>query len=491
MLKTSIPRLVVSGLRGGSGKTILSLAILASLKTKGLKVVPFKKGPDYIDAGWLAKASGVSCYNLDLFMMSPEQALNSFIVHSSSSEMSLVEGNRGLYDGVDHKGSYSTAELAKLLDAPVVISVDCTKTTSTVAALVLGCQQMDPAVSIGGVVLNRIATARQEALIRKSINERCKLPVLGAIPRLKKDPFPERHMGLTPFQELQGLDESIDAVTEIGSKYLNMDEIMKLAGTASDIGHRTTGDERRKTDDARRMTNDEGRTTHDALRPTDIPRIGVIRDSAFQFYYQENLEELEKRGASIVEVSPLKENKLEDIDALYIGGGFPETHAIALAENISFRQSLYTAIEDGLPVYAECGGLMYLGRSIDLGGRTYPMTGVLPVTFGMEKKPLAHGYTIIEIEKENPFFEPRGVIKGHEFHYSRVLDIKEKNGVSMVFNVKRGRGITDNKDGMCYKNVLASYTHLHAIGTPEWVDGMVKCAMEYRRQGTEGQRERR
>jgi cobyrinic acid a,c-diamide synthase len=477
MLKTPIPRLVVSGLRGGSGKTILSLAIVTSLKTKGLKVVPFKKGPDYIDAGWLAKASGVSCYNLDLFMMSAEQALNSFILHSGSSEMSLIEGNRGLYDGVDHKGSYSTAELAKLLDAPVVISVDCTKTTNTVAALVLGCQQMDPAVSIGGVVLNRIATARQEALIRKSINERCKLPVLGAIPRLKKDPFPERHMGLTPFQELQGLDESIDAVAEIGSKYLNMDEIMKLAETAPDIRRRTMYGEKS--------------TTHDAPQPAHIPRIGIIRDSAFQFYYQENLEELEKRGASIVEVSPLKENKLKEIDTLYIGGGFPETHAIALADNVSFRQSLCTAIEEGLPVYAECGGLMYLGRSIDLDGRTYPMTGVLPVAFGMEKKPMAHGYTILEVEKENPFFETRGVLKGHEFHYSRVLDLKEKNGVSMVFNVKRGRGITDNKDGMCYKNVLASYTHLHAAGTPEWVDGIMKCAEKYkgiRNKVTEAQR---
>jgi cobyrinic acid a,c-diamide synthase len=302
-------------------------------------------------------------------------------------------------------------------------------------------------------------------------------------------------MGLTPFQELQGLDESIDTVAEIGTKYLDRDEIIKLAGTALDIGRSTTDEARRMTNDERRTTHDEKRTTnnirrktYDAPRPTNIPRIGVIRDSAFQFYYQENLEELEKRGASIVEVSPLKENKLKDIDALYIGGGFPETHAIALAENVSFRQSLYTAIEDGLPVYAECGGLMYLGRSIDLGGRTYPMTGVLPVIFGMEKKPLAHGYTIVEVEKENPFFKPRGVFKGHEFHYSRVLEIKEKNGVSMVFNVKRGKGITDNKDGMCYKNVIASYTHLHAIGTPQWVDGMLKCAEKYkgiRHKGTE------
>ena len=191
------------------------------------------------------------------------------------------------------------------------------------------------------------------------------------------------------------------------------------------------------------------------------------------------LEELERRGASLIEVSPLREAKLPEIDALYMGGGFPETHAIALADNVSFRNSLFNAIQDGLPVYAECGGLMYLGKSLVLQGKTFPMVGALPIIFGLEKKPQAHGYSIVEVEKANPYFPDKTVLKGHEFHYSRVLEI-ETDDTYMAFNVKRGHGIIDGKDGICYKNVLAAYTHLHAIGAPDWAEGMVRCARKFK-----------
>ena len=480
MSNTAIPRIVVSGLRGGGGKTVLSLSLVALLKNRGYNVVTFKKGPDYIDAGWLAKASGFPCYNLDTFMMTPEQALQSFIAHTVRSrgerpfaltpQIAVIEGNRGLYDGVDHKGTYSTAELAKLLDTPVIIAVDCTKTTNTIAALVLGCQNMDPDVRIAGVVLNRVATKRQESVIREAIAERCGLPVLGAIPRLKKDPFPERHMGLTPFQEHAEIEGSIAAVTEIGTEYLDLDGIMKVLESTGTL-----------TEGARGKSLPAGQAGQEASKEQKAdengPRIGVIRDSAFQFYYQENFEALEQRGAVLVEVSPLKEKNLPDIDALYIGGGFPETHAIALAGNTAFKNSLLAEIENGLPVYAECGGLMYLGRSLVMNDRTYPMVGVLPIVFGLQKKPLAHGYTIVEVGSRNPFFQQKTVMKGHEFHYSNVIEIEE-DGFDFAFNMKRGKGIVDNRDGICYKNVLASYTHLHAGGAPEWADGMIRCAIE-------------
>jgi cobyrinic acid a,c-diamide synthase len=179
----------------------------------------------------------------------------------------------------------------------------------------------------------------------------------------------------------------------------------------------------------------------------------------------------------LVEVSPLKEKSLPDIDALYIGGGFPETHAIALAGNTAFKDSLLAAIENGLPVYAECGGLMYLARSLVMDDRTYPMVGAFPIVFGLQKRPLAHGYTIVEVGARNPFFQQKTIMKGHEFHYSNVLEIEE-DGFSFAFNMKRGKGIVDNRDGICYKNVLASYTHLHAVGAPEWADGMIRCAIE-------------
>ncbi len=473
MLNKAIPRIAVSGLRGGGGKTIVSLSIVACLKKKGIDITTFKKGPDYIDAGWLARASGAPCYNLDLFIMSPEQALHSFISRTNPpftfskggrGIIAIIEGNRGLYDGIDHMGTYSTAELAKLLSVPVIIVVDCTKATNTVAAMVLGCQRMDPGVAIKGIVLNRVATQRQESVIRKAINERCGLPVLGAIPRLKKNPIPERHMGLIPFQEHNNIEESIALLAETGSQYLDADAILKIAGAAGPV---------KKAYHGQRVAGHGSRATGHG------PRIGVIRDSAFQFYYQENFEEIQKLGASIVEVSPLREDKLPDLDALYIGGGFPETHAIALADNAGFRDSLYNAIQGGFPVYAECGGLMYLGKSLILEDRTYPMVGALQVTFGLQKRPLAHGYTIVEVEKKNPYFHRRTVFKGHEFHYSKVLEIDE-DGAYMALKVKRGKGIVDNKDGMCYKSVFAAYTHLHAVGAPEWAAGLVKCALEYK-----------
>ncbi|UCD35175.1 MAG: cobyrinate a,c-diamide synthase [Nitrospiraceae bacterium] len=467
MPSLSIPRIVVSGLRGGSGKTVLSLSILASLRKRGLAAAPFKKGPDYIDAGWLAKAAGTACYNLDLFMMTPGQALQSFLSHAQGSRIAVIEGNRGLYDGMDEKGTYSSAEIAKMLQAPVLLIVDCTKTTSTTAAMVLGCQRMDPDIMIRGVVLNRVATGRQEAVIRRAIGDRCGVPVLGAIPRMKKDPFPERHMGLTPFQEHGGIEESLAAMADIGMQYLDLDGIVQAAEGAGELTAAVSSQQSAIGDLASGIS-EKG------------PRIGIIRDSAFQFYYPDNLEELLKRGAALAEVSPLREDALPALDALYIGGGFPETHAIALAENRGFRESLRAAIDGGLPVYAECGGLMYLGKDLVLEGRTLPMTGALNITFGMERKPCAHGYTVVEVAGENPYFQRGLTLKGHEFHYSRVLEI-ENNGTYMAFGVRRGKGIVDNKDGICYKNVLASYTHLHAAGTPEWAAGLVRCANKYKK----------
>jgi len=487
----SIPRVVISALRGSSGKTLISLSLIASWRKKGLRVTPFKKGPDYIDAGWLAKAASGHCFNLDLFIMSRQEILRSFIFHTEKARVAVIEGNRGLYDGIDSKGTYSTAELSKLLNAPVILVVDCSKATNTVSAMVLGCLRLDPEVNIRGVVLNNVANKRQESLIRESIIKNCNLPVLGVFPELKKNLFPERHMGLTPFQEHQDTEKSLADVEEIGAKYLDIDSIRKVANEAGPI---------KKSSEKKSKKNS---SLHHSITPS--LKIGIVKDSAFQFYYPENLEELEKKGAKLIEVSPLRENKLPDLDALYIGGGFPETHAIALAENVKFKKSLCEAIENGLPVYAECGGLMYLGKSLTLGGKTYPMAGVLPIVFGLEKKPQAHGYTVIEVAKKNPYFPKGYILRGHEFHYSKVIEIskissyfqnvKDNNppsppfskgvmggfegNIYFAFRMKRGHGIKNGKDGLCYKNVLATYTHLHALGSKEWVNGLIKCAVKF------------
>ncbi|MCL4476061.1 MAG: cobyrinate a,c-diamide synthase [Nitrospirae bacterium] len=473
------PRLVIAGLKGGSGKTTLSLGLIRALKRKGLKVVPFKKGPDYIDAGWLAGAAEHPCYNLDPFLVGSDRLLSSFITHAEDSDIAIIEGNRGLYDGMDAKGTYSTAEVAKLLRSPVILIVDCTKVTRTVAALILGAQSFDPQLIIRGVVLNQIAGSRHESVIRTSIEKYCGLPVLGAIPRSDSGEFPERHMGLLPHQEHPDTAKAISFVEEVAGRYLDLDGILKIARSVEPL--EKSRDELSVT---RNELNDKGSasiTHHASCVTRHRIKVGVIRDSAFQFYYPENFEELKRCGADIVEISALSGMHLPDIDALYIGGGFPETHAILLADNIRFRDSLRNAIEEGLPVYAECGGLMYLGEGLLLKGRTYPMAGIFPLVFSLEKKPQAHGYSVAEVVKENPFYPEGTILRGHEFHYSKPHNVfEETKGFSYAFRMKRGQGIHGKMDGICYKNVLATYTHLHAFGAREWVEGLIRQAAEFR-----------
>ena len=470
-MKYQYPRLIVAGLKGGSGKTILSLGLIAAWEKIRLTIAPYKKGPDYIDAGWLSSAAGRPCYNLDPFLIGNEKVLSSFREHFGEAACAVIEGNRGLYDGMDSAGTYSTAELSKILKSPVLLIVDCTKVTRTAGAMVLGMQKFDKKVNIEGVVLNQIAGNRHEKVVRESIEKYCNIPVLGAIPKLGRDILTERHMGLTPFQEHPEVGSAISYTAEIARKYLDLDRIWRIAQKAvplvTGIGDRSLEIGRMKS------------AKSQALTPNPMVSIGIIRDSAFQFYYPENFEELEKRGVKLLEISAIEERKLPDIDALYIGGGFPETNAIALAKNASFRRSLKNAVENGLPVYAECGGLMYLGKSITIGNKTYPMADIFPIRFCLEEKPQAHGYTIVEVNRSNPFYSKGTVLKGHEFHYSKVLDIGNKKGMRFSFRMKRGEGITDKMDGLCYKNTLATYTHIHAYGSPEWADGVIKQAVFY------------
>jgi cobyrinic acid a,c-diamide synthase len=457
----AFPRIVIAALRGGSGKTIVSVGLIASWRKRGMAVTPFKKGPDFIDAGWLALAASRPCHNLDTFLMPANQILLSFTGQTPVSDIAVVEGNRGLYDGIDLEGSTSTSELAKLLKAPVVLIVDCTKSTRTVAAMVSGCLQFDPEVNICGVILNRVAGARHESIPRRSVEAYCSLPVLGTIPKIKGEAFPERHMGLVPTPEHDWAEESIEKAAEMASKYLDLDRLLAIAREAPHLAA----------------------TSEIPIEKIDLdfeekkrkPRIGVIKDAAFQFYYPENLEALEAAGAEIVMVSALADARLPSLDGLYIGGGFPETHAQALAENKGFRQDVRRLAEKGLPIYAECGGLMYLGESLVLSGVAYPMVGVFPVIFGFSKRPEGHGYTIFEVERANPYFEPGIQIRGHEFHYSNVLSWKGKTD-DLAFRVTRGVGLAGKRDGVCYQNTLATYTHVHALGTPSWARAMVEVS---------------
>ncbi|HYA27050.1 MAG TPA: cobyrinate a,c-diamide synthase [Thermodesulfovibrionales bacterium] len=476
------PRLVIAGLRGGSGKTTLSLGLVRALRGRGLSVVPFKKGPDYIDAGWLASAAGCPCYNLDPYLVGRNRVLHSFIEHSSGADVAIVEGNRGLFDGVDEEGSYSTAEVAKILRSPVILVIDCTKVTRTVAALVLGAEKFDPELLLKGVILNQIAGSRHETVIRKSIERYCNVPVVGSIPKLDAGLFPERHMGLLPQQEHQDTEKALSFVEKVAAKYINVDILFAIAREAESIALKKEAEGGRRRGVSVGPPPETGERKGYAICPeTRAVRVGVIRDSAFQFYYPENFEELRRSGAEIVEVSALDEKQLPEVDALYIGGGFPETHAITLAENVNFRDSLRKEIENGLPVYAECGGFMYLGKGLLLDEKTYPMAGIFPMVFSLDRKPQAHGYSVVEVVRKNPFYSEGTALRGHEFHYSRACgDMNEIEPFYYAFRMKRGHGIYNKMDGICYKNVLATYTHLHAFGAQEWTEGVIRQAVEYK-----------
>ena len=461
------PRLVIGALRGSAGKTTLCAALAAALHKRGVTVIPFKKGPDYIDAAWLALASSNPCYNLDTFMMGREQVVRSFSRHAASGAIALIEGNRGLYDGSNPEGEHSSAELAKLIKAPVVLVMDCDKVTRTAAAMVLGCQRFDPEVDIRGVILNRVAGTRHAAVIRRSLEDHCGLSILGTVPRMAVIPFLERHLGLIPPQEHDGIRQALQRAADIAGDFLDMEGLIKIAQSA---------------------TSWEDLSVPDVLPADEMADpviIGVIRDRAFQFYYPENIEALMREGARVIEISAIGEEKLPSVDALYIGGGFPETQAGLLAGNKSFRRSLLDAAEHGLPIYAECGGLMFLGESLTVGDKHYPMVGFLAIAVGMGKRPQGHGYTVLHVDGENPFYPVGTEINGHEFHYSQILSRKEDGG-HLAFRVKRGIGMDGERDGLCRKNVLATFTHVHALGTREWAVGIVGRARRFRAERNDG-----
>jgi cobyrinic acid a,c-diamide synthase len=470
------PRIIVGALRGGSGKTILAIGIIAAFCRRGKSVAPFKKGPDYIDAGWLALAAGRPCYNLDSFLLDDWANLQSFTSHAADSDLAVIEGNRGLYDGIDLQGSTSTAELAKLLKSPVVLCVDCTKATRTMAAVVSGCARFDPDVMIKAVILNRVANSRHEQKLRDSIEYYCGIPVVGALPKLGRQLFPERHLGLVPTPEHNWAKDSIDAVAQITEQHVDLKAVLEIA---RDVPNLTPPDRATRPQEISRKTAKSAALAA-TVALSSKPRIGILKDSAFQFYYPENIDALAVHGAEIVFISPLKDPQLPELDALYIGGGFPETHAQQLAANQTFSRQLKGHAEKGLPIYAECGGLIYLGETLNLEGKTYPMAGVLPIAFDFYKRPQGHGYTLVTVEKPNPYYDVGMEIRGHEFHYSQVAKWSGTDD-DLVFRMQRGSGIHKDRDGILYQNVLATYTHIHARGTPTWAKAFVHNATQFKK----------
>ncbi len=458
-----IPRVLVGAIQGRSGKTTFTLGLLKALTDRGLAVQPFKKGPDYIDPSWMTFASGQQCRNLDLFMMGAEKVRQSFVKNSQGFDISVVEGAMGLFDGLDVEGSNSSAELAYTIDAPVILVVNCTRITRSVAALVNGVTGFDKRIQIGGVILNQVARARHENIMMESIARYCDVPVLGVLPKNKSVEIPDRHLGLIPAGEQDALHTRIETLGNLVKENVNIDALLQVAHSARKL----------------QLAQEEREVIEiNASKPEKSVKIGVLRDKAFSFYYPENIEALEAAGARLIPVDSMVDTNLpDDISGLYIGGGFPEVMAEEISANKSLMGDIKNKIEADLPVYAECGGLMFLVRNIITDGQAYPMVGVFDCDVEMTAKPQGIGYTIQRVLPGNPFYRDGALVRGHEFHNSRIVNAGE--GLQYGFATERGKGIEPGFDGLVYKNTLAGYHHLHVYGSPEWAVDFCKVAKDW------------
>ncbi len=450
-----MPRLIISAPQGHSGKTTVAIGLSAAFVDRGLTVQTFKKGPDYIDPSWLAAASGRPCFNLDPIIMTEQGLFASFRKACRGADLALVEGAMGLYDGIDTPRSSSTAELARLLQCPVVLVVNSSRMTDSVAAMVNGYIKYRSGITITGVILNNVAGSRHEHKLRTAVEKYCGIPVVGSIPRDPKLEIKERHLGLVPYGEMEK-NSNVDYIGACFKNNVNLDAILNIAGNAAEF---------------------HGNEIDLPAVKGPIVKLGVLYDHIFSFYYQDNLEALTGAGAELVFINSVKDNKLPEIDGLYIGGGFPELFARELEGNYRLRCDIAQAIENGLPVYAECAGLLYLCKSIKSASDTYEMVGVFPAEVEMCDRPKGHGYVEVEVCDGNYLFPSGYRFWGHEFHNSVVTEL---GSLKFSYKMHRGRGIDGGRDGILYKNVLAAYTHLHASGVPQWAETFVSVALKER-----------
>lgn len=448
-------RIFISAAHKSSGKTTISIGLCAALTQNHLQVRAFKKGPDYIDPLWLSRATGQPCHNLDFYTMSHDEILTTYHRQSADGDISLIEGNKGLYDGLDLDGSNSNAALAKLLRTPVVLVIDARGMTRGIAPLILGYQQFDEHVNIAGVILNQLGGSRHEKKLRAVIEHYTDVPVLGAVHRNRELEILERHLGLIPSNEIASAEQQIKRLGEIAAQQIDLDRLLGIAATAPTLPTVTT-------------------PATETVRPTPGVRIGIARDAAFGFYYPGDLEQLEASGAQLVFFDALHDKALPEIDGLFIGGGFPETQMQALQENVSLRQAIRNAIEQGLPCYAECGGLMYLARSLTWGEQTCEMVGVIPGDIVMHERPQGRGYIQLQQTKNHPWpiTDPAQVIAGHEFHYSALENTP--GDLKYAYAVKRGVGIDGIHDGIVINNLLACYAHLRDTTQSPWARAFVE-----------------
>lgn len=448
-------KLLIAGTHSGVGKTTLSLGIMAALKKRGMKVQPFKVGPDYIDPAYHTYVTGQISRNLDQFMVSNEQLKYLFQKAGSGKDISIVEGVMGLYDGKGaSKDVCSTGALAKQLDLPVVLVIDARAMAASSAAMVLGYQQLDPQVRLVGVIANNVRTASHFELVKEAVATYCQLPVLGYLPPDDNLKLGARHLGLIPSCELTALEEKIDLLGEQVERYIDLDALLALSEGEETVSHYEPLDYFSPTFKAR----------------VKGKRLALAQDQAFHFYYQDNLELLSDLGIEIIPFSPLAHEKLPDCDYIYIGGGFPELYAEALEANVAMRRELLAASQRGLPIYAECGGLMYLGSHLEKDGKSYEMVGVFQGKSEMTGALQRFGYCTATPLQKVLIAEEGQQLRGHEFHYSQFVTSEPA-----VFCMEK-QGIRGGvwQGGWQKNKTLAAYLHLHFYSQLE----MVSCFLE-------------
>lgn len=449
---SNAPRLVIAGTASGVGKTTVTLALARALCARGLRVAAFKCGPDYLDPTYHSRATSAACQNLDGWMMGQGAVRSTFARASAGADVSLVEGVMGLYDGASATSEAgSTAEIAKWLEAPVVLVTDASGAARSLAAVALGFARFDPATHLAGVVANRVGSRGHLDLLRSALSAP---RLLGGLPRSAEHAFPDRHLGLHTADDRVLPASLLDVWGAMAEEWLQVEALMDLARAAPALDVVAEGE-------------------HDSPGPTRC-RIGVARDEAFHFYYEDNLGRLRNLGAELVEFSPLHDAALPDVHGLYLGGGYPEAHAEALSANEGMLRAVRAFAHSGAPVYAECGGLMYLARAIrTLGGEAYPMVGLFDAEARMCERLQALGYVEVETTAPTLLGSAGTRFRGHQFRYSELCDMKDVP--EQVYTLRGRRGRSAVQEGYRVRNVVASYVHAHWASNPRVAAEFVEC----------------
>ncbi len=448
---------LISAIHKSSGKTMVTLGLSAALARRGAYIQTFKKGPDYIDPMWLSRASGRPCRNLDFHFMNADQISCEFVTHGGDADLAMIEGNKGLFDGVDVEGSDSNAALAKLLGTPIVLVVDTRGMTRGIAPLIKGYCDFADEIKIAGVILNHVGGPRHEGKLIAALERYTDVPVIGSIARHPEMNITERHLGLVPANESDHVEQKIDTIADIIEDGVDLGIFGALACTT-------------------RLSHSIHPTPF--VRPARTPdvRIAIAHDAAFGFYYPGDLEALEDAGAALVPIDTLNDQQLPDVDGLFIGGGFPETQAAGLSANRSLRLDIKSALEDGLPAYAECAGLLYLSRGLTWNGNHHEMVGFIPGDAEMQQTPAGRGYVQLTETTKAPWplssAAPPPTTPAHEFHYAALKNLP--GDLNYAFEVTRGTGIDGQNDGIVLGNLLAGFAHHRSIGPDGWATRFVE-----------------